>query len=340
MFSASVHCHRVPTYETAERLFNTIKPVITRTRQAWATDERPLYDGAARAQNKRFRLRKNSTLQGKCYDVILYQTVIARYYEPTINSDGRKRREILYNAYNSPTTHAFMLHVLNHSWRHQELATTGSTVMVPTAPSRSSHRFWDGDTTFTLRRVLVETAPGTNDFRIDTAQSFHVPFYTHASSKEDKAKRKALRQRLEVLMDLITMRLPQMEADAEVSYRYSRPFYSAFSIKHLLWSMRGLTDLEVPLDDAMTTEALESLMHIAQQFYNKLASVRARREHGYGAFSNKNNTLENPVTEADIRKVVLRQLLQASGAMQRTDKKLLPMWADPSAWPNKGVHCE
>lgn len=341
--SHSAHdCHSVRTYEQAKKVFEGIKPPRNSTKQVWANPNvRPLKKGTNRTSYTQYRIHKQQRGSATYYDVMLYDTIIARYHQPTINDKGQCERVIYYNYFNSLMTREFMASVVLRSWREVEIATTGEEVMVPTGFSTSKHRTIDpiDGAPFTLRRVLVEVWP--HEYRLDIERSHHTPFYTKASTQEDKEKRARVRSRMDALLDLACMRLPTMEQEAVLNWRAARPF-GGHTRSWTFNDWRGLCDPDVALEDAMTEEALTAFLSSAQEVYNILVSKRAYME-GASYFTFKDNeatALKHPVTEMDFRTSMMRFILDKTGANQRNGRKYLPMWAHPSKWPRSGIYAE
>lgn len=341
--SSSVHdCYEVSSFEQAETVFNNIKPTRS-PREVWReSNVRPLKRGTNRTSYTCYRIEKKACDGKTYYDIVLYNTIIARYHEPTVNASGQGERVIYYNYYKSQLTYAFMQAVLNKFWRTTERTITGTQVVVPIGFSNSKHRTVDpiDNATFTLRRVLVETSPG--DFVLDTSRSYHTKFYTKVSTDADKQRRAAIRKRVESIVDLACMRLPTMEQDAKLSYQEGRPFGGDHYKKYKYADWCGLADPDVLLDDAMTQDALNAFLVSAQSVYNTLASKRLYAEGGsYNKFRNSDPTkLSKPVTEGDFRTRLMRFILDQTEASKRNGKKYLPMWAHPDEWPSTGIYAE
>lgn len=325
-------CYEVTSYEQAEEVFNKIKPPRS-SHNVWRnTNVRPLKRGNNRTTYRQYRIEKNERDGLTYYDIVLYGTIIARYHKPQGDMST-----VFYNYYNSDMTRDFMWHVLRRGWKSTVSTTDGRVVVSPIGFSKSSHRVVDpaDNAPFAMRCVFVGD-------KLDTDLSYHSKFYTKVSTDEDKAKRAAVRKRVEAIVDLACMRLPTMEQEAQLDHRAGKPFGMTRHNQHCFADWRGLADPDVSLDDAMTEEALQGFLGSAQSVYNTLASKRMYKQGGsyFGFRDSDVSKLRDPITEPDFRASMMRFILEQTKTAKRSGKKYLPMWADPSEWPETGVFAE
>lgn len=118
------------SYKECEAFF--AKPLGTKSKE-WTEDMRPL-DG----------LRKSHmhVLRGKdYYDVVLYQTAMARYYKPE-QIGTSEQREVWYNVHGSQSSSSFQWNVLGFGVNNFTKKTThGKSVLVGMNPEKSRELF-------------------------------------------------------------------------------------------------------------------------------------------------------------------------------------------------------
>jgi hypothetical protein len=208
-------CYSARNYEEAkDRYHKTPQP----RGATWGPNERPLDN------NRKHHYR---IVQGEGeahYDIMLYNTVMARYHRPT--PDGWR---VQYNYYSRMTTHAFMWQVLDlryHPYGVLRLRTTRSqTVMVPIGTGSRFDDLYGADLWFKDTGV------------IDVSRSDHEPVEIPKYTDEFKAWRAELRETFAPLMNLFAF------CAEEVRQGW---------VPHNDWrthpgSLRGLSDLEPDL---------------------------------------------------------------------------------------------
>jgi hypothetical protein len=206
MFSSSIHTlPNVTTWESAHSTFNNTK----QPRSKWADNQRPLKDSRA------YHYRIERLNGGEHYDVVLHNTVMARYYKPT--PEGRR---VLYTGHPSNMSKQFMRHVLNV--RHQNTWTTtdGRLVAVPIANRDSIP---DKGSTFSADLWLVKHEVLYGKY-IDVAKSSHTTHYVKRMSPDDRATHKRARANMENLITLACMRIPEFFGRVYLDYDLLEPF--------------------------------------------------------------------------------------------------------------------
>jgi hypothetical protein len=201
MFSSSIHTlPNVTSWESAHNTFNNTK----QPRSKWADNQRPLKD------SRSYHYRIERLNGGEHYDVVLHQTVMARYYKPT--PEGRR---VLYTGHPSNMSKQFMRHVLNVHHKNTRMTTDGRTVALPIA-NRDS--ITDKGSTFSADLWLVER------HLIDVAKSSHTTHYTKRMSPDDKATHKQARANMEPYVTLACMRIPEFLERVHLDYDLLEPF--------------------------------------------------------------------------------------------------------------------
>lgn len=155
---------RVESYEDCVELFTKAGPL---KRTGWHEDERPLKD----ARSHHYRVGRGTD----CYDVILYGTVMARYFKPEGNV-----RKVWYNTDSRTTSSQFMYYVLR-LWNTRSYTTVqGPNVHVGLNLRASG--------LFPIRLTFV-------DGKLDLDNSVDAPeFMPATTSDERKRERKELRK--------------------------------------------------------------------------------------------------------------------------------------------------
>lgn len=201
MFSSSIHTlPNVTTWESAHSTFNNTK----QPRSKWADNQRPLKD------SRSYHYRIERLNGGEHYDVVLHNTVMARYYKPT--PEGRR---VLYTGHPSNMSKQFMRHVLNVRHDNTRMTTDGRTVALPIA-NRDS--ITDKGSTFSADLWLVDR------HLIDVAKSSHTTHYVKRMSPDDKATHKRARANMENLITLACMRIPEFHGRVHLDYDLLEPF--------------------------------------------------------------------------------------------------------------------
>ena len=124
------HAKRATSYEECAAMFN--EPLNTRS-ASWNDDMRPLDN---------LRKLHMHVLRGKdYYDVVLYQTAMARYYKPE-QIGTSEQREVWYNVHGSQSSSSFQWSVLRFGASNFTKKTThGDTVLIGMNPEHSGALF-------------------------------------------------------------------------------------------------------------------------------------------------------------------------------------------------------
>lgn len=166
-------CTRVRSYEDAYNLF--LQPANLR-RAGWGPDKRAL-DGV-----RKTHLRVERGPNDAYYDVMLYQTAMARYYKPTPSGTSYgDRRVVWYNTDPRVSSQNFMYYVLGISWESVRKTTTDGRRVKVGMNKNAGHNF-------PVRLVYI-------DGKLDVSQSCDAPEdMPSTTSDERKAMRKEFRK--------------------------------------------------------------------------------------------------------------------------------------------------
>ena len=180
----------LPDYESAATYFSKV-PEVTRT--GWRPNQRPLDPSSEGRRKHHYRIEKN----GEDYEIILYHTVMGKYFKPEGDT-----RVVEYVGDGRMTSNQFMWHVLGISNRGFNCESEKGRVMVPFGWRR------------TTRLTLVDGV-------IDTTRSHHPTAGVYHMEDTIKQARKDMRKRLELAMHVVELRMDTFRREVEVG---SRPF--------------------------------------------------------------------------------------------------------------------
>lgn len=171
-------CKSITCFEDAQKLFLKPKPRGKKRSE----NERPLNGN----DKHHYRVKK---ADDDAYDVILYQTTLARYHRPA--PDGRRRIE--YAGYDSALTKNFMIQVLRVNWG------------VNRGVDTELNPVWWPLTNATLPDGWSAIITKLND-RIVTAESQILCMGTRVMSEKTKQLRKTCHEPWQSIIDMACMR--------------------------------------------------------------------------------------------------------------------------------------
>lgn len=301
---------RICGYNQAARYFEETKKPRT---VKWGEDERPLYN----TRSHHYRIVKGEDIGGKYYDLVLYATSMIRYYEPDASGFNR----VLVRGHGSCASGNFL-------WWHgfmrgKELCcvdgegnTRGGRLLLNQAV-HNAEKFgvpynWSAD--------LMFIGSPDDGYRIDLTRSRHIPGYKAASSDEDKAKRKQLKQAVDHWVELLGYRLEeylntQIDANSWRVNNAGNAFTSALEL--LEWkeqnaireAVLGVLDGIVDAMDGETfVNAMTKLGHAVATHLQGVRENKARGAWDYQKRAYEMNPIE-PVTRADFRKSMESHLI-------------------------------
>jgi len=293
----------------------------------WEDYQRPLYNTAS----KHYRLESMSP--DEYIDVVLYHTVMARYYKPT--PDGKQRR--LYMGDGTITSRSFMCDVVGvNPWGNTESTPDGGKVIAPiycrSFMSDGGHEF-SADFMFDANnRLLVD-------------ESRHTKHWRRVSNECDKAKRKHIREMFSIYLDLAMLRLPEFEAHADIDRYAGQPFSGNDSWKDnqgVDQMYQAMLKGELPEQDD-----IDKFFEVARSAFNTLASKRAYNQDGFnmeswytkqkGIPANTYADLEKPITGADLRKALEGKVIKICGANAQTGHLPIPQFPSTDDYPRSNV---
>ena len=207
MFSNSVH--QLPTidsYEAAQMYFMT-KAKPPRSKK-WMEHQRPLRN----TRLHHYRIEHHTQADGQeWYDVVLYQTPMARYYKP----EGTRRR-VLLNGSGTNLSNQFRWSVLRYGRRFNTQAIFEGMEYTAIVPIHTKNEIYDKGDHFCVDLWF-------DDYLLDVAASKHTRHYTRKSSDEDKQQRKDVKQAMQSVLFMACTKLPEYEQginEIDPSYVY------------------------------------------------------------------------------------------------------------------------
>lgn len=306
---------RICGYNQAARYFEeTKKPRSAK----WSDDERPLYN----TRSHHYRILKGNDNGVPFYDLVLYSTSMIRYYEP--DSSGFNR--VLVRGHYSAASGNFLWH---HGFAR------GKTLqcmdghghvregkLLLNHATHNAERYgvpynWSADLLFLGDPAAA--APAC----IDLTRSRHIPGYKAASSDDDKARRKALRNTVDHWVELLGYRLDeylntQIDANQWRVRNAGQAFTSALEM--LDWKESDVIreavnhaldhegDMQF-MDGEMFVNAMTQLGHAVATHLQGVRENQRGRKWDYDTRQYIYLTELKPVTRADFRKSMESHLI-------------------------------
>ena len=312
-FGMSNNLVRLTNYKQAHAYFEgRAKPPRSKN---YEINERPLASVSA----KHYKIIKGENY----YDIKLYSTIMARYYAP--DADGGLRQ--LYMGHNSMTSRSFMWQVLGVGGVNDTGSDKGQIILP--IYSRSSIEDKDG-TPFSLDAYF-------KDDKLITSKSRHTPHYRFLSNNADKAERAQKKANLDNYVLLATMRLSDYTASVTLDHSMGRPFGEYAFVRHADDAVKGI------VDGTPTEENINTFFQIGQTVFDMLASKRGYEQQGFnlntwrGAKSTIAD-LQQPVTENDFSKAMLKRCLTIAGANKQSHRVEIPQFPLIGEYPRSNVH--
>jgi hypothetical protein len=282
----------------------------------WAENERPIYK-----TYHHYRVVKHA----EYYDLILYRTVMARYFTPTM-VDGKLHERCLYMGDQSITSRDFMHRVLGVSQGMREILADDKVVVAPVYYRASLHH--DGES-FSADYLYVDGV-------LDTTRSVHTRHFRKVSSKDDRAQRAEVVKRFEPYIMMAQMRMPEFHANAEVTRNAGTPFSGG--------SERRYQDSICEMAEGSTDQiAINHFFELCQNAYDVLASKRAWKQDGFslGTYRNPStdhiDKLEKQITPSEFRTAIVGRINRLTGGDQRSEVVEIPQFVVESEYPRTNI---
>jgi len=317
----------IPTYAHAEQFFAEVQP-HSRCKK-YAPHQRSLKPQRP-SGNEHYRIEKHE--EGNYYDLVLYRTVMARYYKP--DAQGHERR--LYNGNDTQTSRQFMWQVCG-KWNGNKHAAIGREDAV-TVPLYPNNALADRGDAFTADLMFVGEA-------LDLSRSQHTPHHRRVLTDDDKANRAKIKELMRPFLDLMYLRMPAFIENAEIQYSAARPFGGnnmRFSVR--FGAERMLDALRAEL--VPNEEDVEAFFELCQECFNTIASKRGYNQKDFNVFphwkshrSSEVSELHKPVTEKELEKSVMYWVFKLAGANVQHGREPMPQFMNHKDYPRGGLCC-
>ena len=300
---------------------------------AWQPNERPL-DPKPRSEH---RLIEGSNEYGKYFDVKLYQTVMARFYEPKVENGKRVERR-LYMGHGSQTSMQFMRHTLrvecgiNSIWEDDVHADERIIMPIYT----KSFTFDADNTPFSLDSYWVD---GT----LDITRSRHTPHYRMVADKDVRQYKAKVAAHFEPYIMLAQMRMPEFKAECRLDYKYGQAFGGeGFNRAYYMAVQEMWTDPEPRQQD------IDVFFEMCQSAYNIIASKRGADQEGFqmaGSWYNRNTSTDNtvddlkkPIEMVEFRRAILDRIQKYVGSNSLKKPEEVKQFPRNSEYPRSNIH--
>jgi len=315
-------------FQSADKIFNARGPV--RSAQ-WAPNERPLDD----RPQKQHRLIKHVEDDVTYYDIKLYNTIMARFYEPKVEwmMDAVRLERRLYMGDSSQTSRQFMFHTLRVS--EFNIMYTGVASNDIVWPVYNHAGLSDRGTPFSLDATFVngELVP---------LRSAHTPHYRMVADTDDKKRRVEVAKHFENYITLALMRMPAYKAACVPQDRLGRPF-GGNGFEHKEYEAVQC----LLLDEEPSQYAFEAFFAMCQGVYDTIVSKRGRGQQGFvlnrswgsSRTVSSPDELKKPVETPEFRRSILERVYKYAGENKRSKKVEVKQFPKYSEYPKSNICC-
>ena len=299
---------------------------------AWQPNERPL-DPKPRSEH---RLIEGRNEYGKYFDVKLYQTVMARFYEPKV-VDGKRVERRLYMGHSSQTSQQFMRHTLSVDLGLNIHWTPEDRDNQPVWPIYTKAFMVDGDrdTPFSLDAVFV-------DGLLDPTQSEHTKHYRLVADKDVRQHKIKVAAHFEPYIMLAQMRMPEFRASCTLDYKYGRAFGGEGFNRAFYMAVQELwTDPEPRQQD------IDVFFAMCQTAYDIIASKRGSNQEDFtmgGSWYSRSQTantvddLKKPIEMVEFRRAILDRIHKYVGSNSLKKPEEVKQFPKNSEYPRSNIH--
>jgi len=299
----------------------------------WQPNERPLDPKPV----SHHRLIQGSNEYGNYFDIKLYQTIMARFYEPKVE-DGKRVERRLYMGHASQTSRQFMSHTLRVECGVNSLWSDGvhadeRTIM----PIYTKHFMVDGDndTPFSLDAVYVDGV-------LDTAQSEHTPHYRLVADKDVRQFKQRVAAHFEPYIMLAQMRMPEFKAECKLDYRLGQAFGGEGFNRAYYMAIQEMWESPEPRQ-----QDIDVFFEMCQKAYDVIASKRGTKQADFnikGYWYSRNNTessideLAKPIEANEFRRALLDRIQKYVGSNSMKKPEEVKQFPKHSEYPRSNIH--
>lgn len=321
-------------YEEAQAIFNS--RVAVRSNK-WAPNERPL-EPKPRSEH---RLIQGETSYGKYFDLKLYATVMARFYEPKVE-DGKTVERRLYMGHPSQTSRKFMWETTHFSvgmnWCRD--ASGGRSDDSIIMPIYTKHFMQDEDSTrFSLDAYLVDGV-------LDTTRSSHTPHHRLVADNDVRKHKQRVVQLFEPYILLALMRMPEFKENCKIDSNLGHAFGGEGFMRDYYLSMRDMWDAlqkeEMPRQDAVNT-----FFRMCQKAYDVMASKRGNKQKDFvmgnrwytqNRVTSTVDALEKPIDTKDFRRAIVDRIQNYVGSNNLRKLQEIRQFPTKAEYPVSNIH--
>jgi len=297
----------------------------------WQPNERPLDPKPV----SHHRLIQGSNEYGNYFDIKLYQTIMARFYEPKVE-DGKRVERRLYIGHGSQTSMQFMRHTLrvecgvNSLW--EDGVHADERIIMPIY---TKHFMLDEGVPFSLDAVYVDGV-------LDTAQSEHTPHYRLVADKDVRQFKQRVAAHFEPYIMLAQMRMPEFKAECKLDHRYGQAFGGeGFNRAYYMAIQEMWTNPEPRQQD------IDVFFEMCQKAYDIIASKRGTEQpdfHIAGNWYSRNKTessiddLQKPIEANEFRRALLDRIQKYVGSNSMKKPEEVKQFPKHSEYPRSNIH--
>lgn len=297
----------------------------------WQPNERPLDPKPV----SHHRLIQGSNEYGNYFDVKLYQTVMARFYEPKVE-DGKRVERRLYIGHGSQTSMQFMRYTLrvecgvNSLW--EDGVHADERIIMPIY---TKHFMLDEGVPFSLDSYWVYNT-------LDTTRSRHTPHYRLVADKDVRQFKQRVAAHFEPYIMLAQMRMPQFKAECTLDHRYGQAFGGeGFNRAYYMAIQEMWTDPEPRQQD------IDVFFEMCQKAYDIIASKRGTEQpdfHIKGNWYTRSNPessiddLAKPIEANEFRRAILDRIQKYVGSNSLKKPEEVKQFPKQSEYPRSNIH--
>ena len=288
----------------------------------WLSYQRPLRDDKGGARLHHYRIENRN--DGKYYDIVLYNTVMARFYEP--DASGAERR--LYMGDATQTSQQFMWCVLDKRAVNYDY---DNNIVVPIYHKPCGDI--GGNIPFSLEVYVV-------DGKIDISRSRHTPHFVYRANKDDRQNKANMLKHFDTYVLMAMMRLPEYENNVTIDYEKGK----AFGGDPISNSDRSL--MQRMLMAEPSREEVEQFFMFGQAVFDVLASKRgvkqrdftvARRWYTNQQTSSTYAQLEKKITPEEFRKSFHNKIAEALQLGAKSTRIEIPQFVAVKDYPRTAI---
>jgi hypothetical protein len=299
----------------------------------WQPNERPL-DPKPRSEH---RLIEGSNEYGKYFDVKLYQTIMARFYEPKVE-DGKRVERRLYMGHSSQTSKQFMYYTLrvdvgaNRQRDSDDMYSDESIIM----PIYTEHFMKDEGVPFSLDAYYVDGV-------LDPTRSRHTPHYRLVADTDVRKFKQRVATHFEPYIMLAQMRMPEFKAECRLDYKYGQAFGGEGYNRAYYMAIQEMWN-----DPEPRQQDIDVFFEMCQSAYNIIASKRGADQAGFqmaGSWYNRNTSTDNtvddlkkPIEMVEFRRAILDRIQKYVGSNSLKKPEEVKQFPINSEYPRSNIH--